>query len=46
MYEDPEDAEEEAPKEIPAPPKKKKLMAGAMKSVPKPPAKAKKVIGP
>ena len=46
MYEDPEDAEEEAPEEIPVPPMKKKLMADAVKSTPKPPAKAKKVVAP
>ncbi|KAI5022406.1 hypothetical protein ZWY2020_059136 [Hordeum vulgare] len=41
MYKDPE-----APEEIPVPPKKKKLMADAMKSAPTPPAKAKKVVAP
>ncbi|KAI5022007.1 hypothetical protein ZWY2020_058737 [Hordeum vulgare] len=46
MYEDLEAAEEEAPQEIPVPPKKKKLMVDAMKSSPKPPAKAKKVVVP
>ncbi|KAI4994332.1 hypothetical protein ZWY2020_029380 [Hordeum vulgare] len=46
MYEDLEDVEEEAPEEIPVPPKKKKLMADAMKSAPKTPAKEKKVVAP
>ncbi|KAI4987162.1 hypothetical protein ZWY2020_019962 [Hordeum vulgare] len=44
MFEDPKEVEEEAPKEIPVPPKKKKLMGDAMKSAPKPAAKAKKVV--
>ncbi|KAI4999812.1 hypothetical protein ZWY2020_004401 [Hordeum vulgare] len=42
MFEDPEEAEEEALEETPVPPKKKKLMVDAMKSAPKRAAKAKK----